>query len=83
MKSHSGSPRRVAAVSGGSHNKRYTFLDKRSASASAHLRPSHPKATMQSLHVLRCALHGSLLPMHLEQRLCRPVGASEQESVAM
>ena len=37
---------------------------------------------MQSLHILRCALHGSLLPMHLEQRLCRPVGASEQESVA-
>lgn len=37
---------------------------------------------MQSLHFLRCALHGSLLPLHLEQRLCRPVGASEQESVA-
>ena len=36
--------------------------------ASAHLRPSHPKAIMQSLHVLRCALRGSLLPMHLEQR---------------
>ena len=36
--------------------------------ASAHLGPSHPKATMQSLHVLRCALHGSLLPLHLEQR---------------
>lgn len=51
--------------------------------ASAVYKPSHPKATMQSLHVLRCALHGSLLPMHLEQRLCRPVGTSEQESVAM
>ena len=51
--------------------------------ASAVYKPSHPKPMMQSLHVLRCALHGSLLPMHLEQRLCRPVGASEQESVAM
>ena len=51
--------------------------------ASAHLGPSHPKALMLSLHVLRCALRGSLLPLHLEQRLCRPVGASEQESVAM
>ena len=37
---------------------------------------------MQSLHVLRFALRGSLLPLHLEQRLCRPVGASEQESEA-
>ena len=37
---------------------------------------------MQSLHVLRCTLRGSLLPLHLEQRLCRPVGASEQESEA-
>ena len=36
--------------------------------ASAVYKPSHPKATMQSLHVLRCALHGSLLPLHLEQR---------------
>ena len=51
--------------------------------ASAHLKPSHPKAMMLSLHVLRCALRGRLLPWHLEQRLCRPVGASEQESVAM
>ena len=37
---------------------RYTFFDKCSASASAHLRPSHPKPMMQSLHVLRFALHG-------------------------
>ena len=36
--------------------------------ASAHRCPSHPKSMMQSLHVLRCALHGSLLPLHLEQR---------------
>ena len=50
--------------------------------ASAHRCPSHPKSMMQSLHVLRCTLRGSLLPLHLEQRLCRPVGASEQESVA-
>ena len=36
--------------------------------ASAHRCPSLPKSMMQSLHVLRCALRGSLLPMHLEQR---------------
>ena len=83
MKTHGSSPHRVAAVCGGCHDKRYTFFDKRSAIASAELNPSPPKPMKQSLHVLRCALHGSLLPMHLEQRLCRPVGASEQESVAM
>ena len=50
--------------------------------ASAHLWPSHPKATMQSLHVLRYALHGRLLPLHSEQRQAAR-SASEQESVAM
>ena len=52
------------------------------ASVNADYKPSHPKATMQSLYVLRCTLHGSLLPLHSEQRQAAR-SASEQESVAM
>lgn len=38
---------------------------------------------MQSLHILRCALHGSLLPLHLEQRQApgRNIGTRECSNV--